>query len=396
MTIQIVDNKALLLQTDVPHTIIQSIPDSAVLEQNGHGSTVLVNWTLDNTRVLRNLGHNAPSPILGQYQWTGRHTPFAHQKVTADFMVAHPRAFILNEVGTGKSSSCIWAADYLMQQGAVQRVLVISPLSVLRAGWQDELFRTAMHRRVGVAYGAKPERVKVIQSSAEFVLINVDGIKLVADELAKADFDIIIVDEFTQFKNAQSQRWKCLNKLIRPHTRVWMLSGTPAPQGPCDAYGPVKLIAPHRVPKYFTAWQEMVMRKITAFKYVARENSATLVHEAMQPAIRFAKKDCLDLPPLIYQTVDVEMTPQQQKYYNQMKRDMMVASAGTAVTAVNAASRLVKLLQIAMGAVNTDADETVMHFDIAHRLNVVQDLIEAASGKVLIAVPYLNALHRLH
>jgi SNF2 family DNA or RNA helicase len=224
----------------------------------------------------------------------------------------------------------------------------------------------------------------------------VDGIKLVADELAKANFDIIIVDEFTQFKNAKSQRWKCLASMICAHTRVWMLSGTPAPQGPCDAYGPVKLIAPHRVPRYFTAWQEMVMRKITAFKYVPRDNATTLVHEAMQPAIRFAKKDCLDLPPLMYQTVDVEMTPQQEKYYNQMKRDMMVATAGTAVTAVNAASRLVKLLQIAMGAVNADADETVMHFDIAHRLNVVQDLIEAAAGKVLIAVPYLNALHRLH
>ena len=395
MTVQIVENRAVMVRTDTPRAIVEAIPESAVLGAEGAINTLLVKWSLDNVRVLRNFGHPVPTPILGQYTWAGHRAPFDHQKVTSDFLVANARAFVLNEQGTGKTSSCIWASDYLMQEAVVKRVLVICPLSVMRAGWQDELFRTVMQRRVGIAHGSRKIREKVIASNAEYVIINTDGIKLMLKELKEANFDLIIVDEFTSFKNSTSARWKALNALIQAHTKVWMLSGTPAPQGPTDTYGPVKLVCPERVPKYFTAWKDLTMRKLNMFKFVPKPDAKERMFEAMQPAIRFEKKDCLDLPPLTYQMHDIELSPQQKKYYKAMRTDMMIATTQANVTAVNAAAKLIKLLQIAMGAVITDDDTKVMHFDISGRLKVVEDIIAGAQGKVLIAVPYLKALFHL-
>lgn len=316
--------------------------------------------------------------------------------VPSTFLVLRRNGCVFVTGNTGKTSSCIWAADYLMQQGVIKRVLVVCPLSVMRAGWQDELFRTVMQRRVGIAHGARSVREKVIASNVEFVIINSDGVKLMAGDIKAANFDLIIVDEFTMFKNSKSARWKALNSVIQPHTKVWMLSGTPSPQGPPDTFGPVKLICPERVPKYFTAWNDLTMRKLSMFKWVPRPDAIATMHRAMQPAIRFEKKDCLDLPPLTYQMLDIELTPQQKKYYDTMRRDMMIATSQVNVTAPNAAAKLIKLLQIAMGAVNTDDDGKVMQFDISNRLAVVREIIEGSSGKVLIAVPYLNALFNLH
>ena len=124
------------------------------------------------------------------------------------------KAFCFNEQGTGKTASAIWAADYLMNQGLVNRVLVICPLSIMDSAWRDDLFSFAMHRTVDVAYGGKEKRKKIINSGAEFVIINYDGVDIVKDEIAKGGFDLFIVDEATHYKNVQTKRWKTLNKLV--------------------------------------------------------------------------------------------------------------------------------------------------------------------------------------
>ena len=125
---QIIDNKALLLKVRNPGKITTVIPKSKALEDN----QVLVHWGLEEAQVLKNLQiKNTPSPILGRYNWPGRYKPFDHQKTTASFLTLHRRAFCLNEQGTGKTGSTIWAADYLMSIGKIKRALVICPLSIL-------------------------------------------------------------------------------------------------------------------------------------------------------------------------------------------------------------------------------------------------------------------------
>jgi len=211
---KIVDDKALLLTLRNPAKVTSVIPKSRELANN----QVLVNWGLEETQVLRNMNINAPSPIESKYDWTGKYTPFDHQKTTASFFTLNRKAFCFNEQGTGKTASAIWASDYLMKQGVIRRVLVVCPLSIMDSAWRNDLFSFAMHRKVDVAYGAKDKRAKIIEGDAEYVIINYDGVEIVADAVANGGFDLIIVDEATHYKNPQTKRWKTMNKLVGPST----------------------------------------------------------------------------------------------------------------------------------------------------------------------------------
>ena len=139
---QIIDNKAIVLKLKNPNKVLSVIPKSEQLTDH----EVAVHWGLDEVRVLQNLYINAPSPIMGKYKWTGTFPPFEHQKKTAAFLTINKRAFCFNEMGTGKTASAIWAADYLMDEGIIDRVLIVCPLSIMDSAWRDELFKVAMHR----------------------------------------------------------------------------------------------------------------------------------------------------------------------------------------------------------------------------------------------------------
>jgi SNF2 family DNA or RNA helicase len=178
---------------------------------------------------------------------------------------------------------------------------------------------------------------------------------------------------------------------MTPSTKLWMLTGTPASQSPLDAFGLAKLVAPGNVPKYFTAWRDKVMQQITRFKYVPRPTSRDEVYKALQPAIRFEKAQCLDLPDLMYQTREVPLTPQVNRYYKAIKDQMLVEAAGEKISAVNAASKLTKLLQISGGAVYTDTHE-VVEFDVSPRLNALMEVMEETEHKVIVFVPYRHTI----
>lgn len=385
---EIIDNKALLLKVRNPQQITTVIPKSKELP----GNKVVVHWGLDEAQVLRNLRiKNVPSPILGRYDWPGQHKPFEHQRTTAAFLTMHRRAFCLNEQGTGKTGSVIWAADYLMKQGRIRRVLVICPLSIMDSAWRADLFKFAMHRSVDIAYGPKDKRRAVINSSAEFVIINYDGVEIVADDIERGGFDLVVVDEANAYKNTMTKRWKVLNSLLKPDTWLWMLTGTPAAQSPVDAYGLAKLVNPQGVPKFFTTFKEMVMFKVTNYRWVPKENATQIVFNALQPAIRYTKDECLDLPEMTYVRRNVELTKQQQKYYDLLKKRMVVQASGEEITSVNAAVNMSKLLQISCGAVYSDTGET-LEFDISKRYSVLTEVIDESSQKVLIFVPFKHVI----
>ena len=387
---QIVRDRAVILNLRDPQKVTNLIPKSKKLQNN----KVLVNWGLDEVHVLNNLSINVPSPIQSQYEWTGQHEPFEHQKDTSAFLTLNKRAFCFNEQGTGKTASAIWASDYLLDQGYINRVLVICPLSIMDSAWRADLFTFAMHRTVDVAYGSAAKRKKIIQQGAEYVIVNYDGVEIVADEIAKGGFDLIIADEATHYKNAQTRRWKVLNSLLTPKTWVWMMTGTPAAQSPLDAYGLAKIINPNAVPRFFSSFRDQVMVKITQFKWVPKDSAVDVVFNALQPAIRFTKDECLDLPDMVYVKREVEMTRQQKKYYQQLKEKMTMQAAGEQITAPNAAVNMNKLLQISCGAIYTDNGET-LEFDIKHRYKVLKEVINESSKKVLVFVPFKHAIDLL-
>ncbi len=385
---QIVDNRALRIKVRNPNKILTSIPRSKQLSEN----EVLVKWGVDEARVLRNLNvKSVPSPILGRYEWTGMHKPFDHQKTTSSFLTMNQRAFCFNEQGTGKTASAIWASDFLMKQGIIRRALIICPLSIMDSAWRADLFTFAMHRTVDIAHGPREKREKIIRGGADYVVINYDGVEIVRDAIAEGGFDLIIADEATHYKNTQSKRWKVLNSLVEPNTWLWMMTGTPAAQSPVDAYGLAKLVSPKNVPRFAGAFKEMVMQKVSQFKWTPKPTATDTVFNALQPAIRFTKEQCLDLPELTYNKRMVELNAQQRKYYDILKTKMLAVAAGEAISAANAAVNMNKLLQISCGAVYTDTGETV-EFDVKNRYKVLSEVIAESSQKVLVFVPFKHVI----
>jgi SNF2 family DNA or RNA helicase len=275
--------------------------------------------------------------------------------------------------------------------GAIKRVLVICPLSIMQAAWQNDLFKFAVHRGVNIAYGDRTRRKAVISGPAEFVIINFDGVGIVADDIKNGGFDLIIIDEANAYKNPRTERFKTLRKIMTPATWLWMMTGTPAAQSPLDAYGLAKLCVPDKTPYLFSAYRDTVMYQLTRFKWIPKPNAEQVVHELLQPAIRFEKKDCLDLPEMTYTSRFAPLSAQQTKYYKQLKKEMLISAAGEDISAVHAASNINKLLQISCGAVYTDT-HNVIEFDVLDRLNAVLDVIQEASHKVLIFVPYTHAI----
>jgi SNF2 family DNA or RNA helicase len=383
--LEIVEDKALILRTRDPHKY-SIIPKSKAMPRADGGYDVAVYWGLDEARVLRNLGvKNVPSPIIRRYDWPGRYKPMSHQIETAAFLTLYRRAFVFSEPGTGKTLSALWAADYLMRLKKVRRVLILCPLSIMHSAWMGDINNSVIHRSAVIAHHAQASRrIEMIQRDYEIVITNYEGLNLIAEEVRNdGRFDLVIVDEANAYKTPTTRRWKALNSILTPNTYLWMMTGTPASQSPVDAYGLAKLVNPEGVPKFFTAWRDQVMNKITMFKWAPKADAKDKVHEALQPAIRFTKAQCLDLPPVITMTREVAMTPQQNKYYAMLKERMLVQAAGETITAVNAAAGVSKLLQISCGAAYTD-DKEVVEFDSAPRLAVLEEILEETDRKVIV------------
>lgn len=391
---KIVDNVALRFAVSKKDALYikNRINKCEVLAENETHEELLVYWGIHESQLLqRVLGDKVPCPIDREYKWSGLYKPFEHQKTTSAFLALRERAFCFNEAGTGKTSSVVWAADYLMQQGLVKRVLILCPLSIMFTAWRADIFNSAPHRTVAVAHGSAAKRKRIVEGSYEFVIINYDGLSTVAEEIEKVGFDLIVVDEANAYKTVSTKRWKTLNKLIKPSTRLWMLTGTPASQSPIDAFGLARLVSPHGVPRYSTVWRDMVMYQVSRFKWMPKPNARKIVHKALQPAIRFEKRQCLDLPEILYQTRVVPLSEQVVKYYKRIKEQMLVQTAGETITAVNAGAMLSKLLQISGGAVYSDT-KSVVQFDINPRLSVLLETVEETENKVIVFVPYTHTI----
>ncbi len=392
---KILRNRGLDLWVRDPNRITSAIKESKYISKHESGlHRVLVKWTLSNVRMLANMGirkSDVPSPIMKHYHWPGTFTPYDHQKHTAGFLTANDRCYCFNDQGTGKTSSAIWAADYLLEIGDIKNVLIVCPLSIMNSAWGDELFNLTMHRTVAVAYGSKAKRIDIINTRSDFTIINFDGVKTVPDTLRAMRFDLIIIDELTQVKTATTDRWKMLNSLVRPDTKIWGMTGTPAAQSPLDAYGICKMVTPTRVPKYFGSWRDRVMRRVSQFTWLPAPDAEKLVHAALSPAIRYIKKDCLDLPPVTYVTRDVPLTAQQEKYYRKLKNEMRMEAAGETITAVHAAAGMIKLLQLSTGTVFSDTGD-VIKFDASTRLKTMMEIIDDTDHKVIVFAPFRHTI----
>lgn len=392
-------HRKVVLRLRVPERVLEAVPTAKEFVHKGE-RLVAVPHRIPETRTLRSIGFDVPGPILTQYEWSGSFTPFAHQTDTANFLTLNPRAFCLNDMGTGKSMSVLWAYDYMRQVGAVTgSLLVVAPLSTLERVWADEVWRHFPHLTVATLHGTQKRRLSMMEQGADVLVINHHGIKsapilkaLVA-RIKRGEISVVVPDELAVFRNMRTDLWKALNNLTANAPYVWGLTGTPIPNAPTDAYAQVKAIKPERVPKLYIQFRDMVMKQVSQYTWVPRSGALDVVYDVMQPAIRYSRDECIDLPPTTYQSRQVELTPEQKKLYEEMVKKMRAEHAESRITALNEAVKMSKLLQIATGvAYGDDGDVTI---PAQPRLDVLTEIIEEASTKVIVFVPFRSALQHV-
>lgn len=403
------ERKTILLNLRDPSQVLTLIPGAKKGPIQGR-EIVAVPHDHDTVRVLRNVGIAAPSPMDYYYEWPCFYPngPFIHQRETAAFAGLNPRAYILNGMGSGKTVSVLWAYDYLRKQGMVDWLFVISPLSTLERAWGDEVFRHFPDMSVGIVHGTPERRMKVLMADYSVYVINHDGIKnknLLAAIRAKPGRGLFVIDELAEFRNSGTDRWKAANWLINgqkskgkvvvpPVEWAWGLTGTPIPKEPTDAWAQCRLITPWTVPEYFGAFRDQVMKKVSQYKWLPRADALDVVHRSMQPAIRFAREDCIDLPPTTVVRRDVELTAEQKRMYKDMMARFKAEFEGGQLTAANEAVKRGKLLQIICG-VAYGADGSELFIPSAPRVEEVLRVIEESASKTIIFVPLTAALDKL-
>lgn len=388
--------KALILKSKTPDKILNVVPSAKSFSVKGQ-PLVAVPHRTEETTLLRNLGYDAPAPIRSYYSWPGRFKPFHAQREAAAFLSMNKRAFNLSELGTGKSLASLWAYDYLRGIGQMNKALVISPLSTLERTWADEIFQHFPHLTYTVLHGAKDKRIKLLKEDFDVYIINHDGVGIIEPHLKdRTDIDLVIVDEIAQCaRNAGTTRWRKINTVVNKHKApraCWGMSGTPTPNAPTDAWAQCRLVVPETVPPYFNRFKGQVMKQLSQFQWVPKAGATETVREVMQPSVRFTRDECLDLPPLMYETRAVALTKDQGKAYKEMVTKLRIQADEGDITAVNEAVKMGKLVQIACGVVYA-SDGTEVTIPATPRVEETRSICHSAQGKVIVFVPYVSSVN---
>jgi SNF2 family DNA or RNA helicase len=377
-------SRKLVMDTPSYAQVAAVIPHAKAFNHGGQNLLAL-HHGVEESLVLKNFGFSVPAPILSYYDWPARFPPMDHQKETASFLTMNKRALVLNAPGTGKTISSIWAADFLVTEGVAKKVLVVAPLSTLTVVWAREIRHHLPHRGFVVLTGA-PERKKRLmeQAGVQYYIVNHDGFTHMQSQLK--DFDVVIYDEATALKSPSSQRYKIFSKWMSAHDPwLWLLTGTPISQTPADAWTLARLVNSPNCPKSYTTFKDMVMQKITTFRWVSRPDALETCRKILQPSIRFSLDECKDLPDTHFVGRKCELTVQQKKAFKEMQEKAVTFFSGMEIAAPNAAVVLGKLLQICCGVVYSDADR--IEIDASDRYNCLTELIDEIGGKVIVFCP---------
>ena len=278
--------------------------------------------------------------------------------------------------------------------------MVVSTLSSLDSTWADEISTHLQHLQVSVVHGSRAQRLKALAAPADVYIINHDGLKVPGIVVALAtrpDIDLILIDEIAQaVRNSGTDRFKAFNIVCNRQVprRVWGMTGSPVPESPTDAWAQCRITNPANADKYFSHFRERVMRRVGPYAWMPREGAQDIVYQSMQPAIRFTRDECFDLPECIYESKDVELSDEQAKAYKQMSAKLVAEVADGQITALNEAAKGLKLVQIACGIAYGEEHEEVT-LDAAARMNVVLETIQEAATKVIVFAPFVAVVKHL-
>lgn len=352
------------------------------------------------------------------YSWprgSGIPKPFSHQVETTKFLAKHERAFCLNDMGTGKTISVLWAFDYLRRIGTVKSMLVVCPLSTMLRTWGDELnenFRGILRYKI-LHGGDAGYRLRALSERADVYIVNPAGLRMkrVQEALAsRPDIDLIVVDEIAQAaRNAGTETYKALMTIINRQSKrmAWGLTGAPVPNDPTDVWGQCRVLGINSVPIYFNRFKQDIEYRREELPTPIRKGWNSLIthqlyrrpieetieqaYKAMQPSIRYVRDECIDLPPLITETMETEMSPAQVQSYREMLTRLRTEFESGEITASNELVKANKLLQIACGVPYIDGGGSIA-FPMDERLSAVEEVVDNSRSKVIVFVPFVDAL----
>ena len=291
----------------------------------------------------------------------------------------------------------------------VSKTLVIAPLRVARDTWPAEVEKwdhlSALD--VSVIIGTAKERTAAVNHSAMIYVVNRENVKWLVEHYEKNglrwDFDCIVIDELSGFKNYQSQRFKYLRK-VRPFVKRWIgLTGTPTSNGLMDLWAEIGILdGGERLGRFIGRFRDAYFKAGSMnpstgviFSYVPRQGAEEQIYEKISDmTISMKALDYLDMPECVYVNHEVELNTQERKLYDQLKKDLIIPLEDGDIDAANAASLSNKLLQMSNGAVYDENGETrVIH---QRKLEKLEDLIESANGQpVLIAYWFKHDRQRI-
>lgn len=283
--------------------------------------------------------------------------PFEHQKVTTDFINDNPRCLITSDPGTGKTRSVL---DALV--GREQRILVLAPLSILEASWGDDIEKFTPDLTYAVAYAKNRE--KAFASDAQVVITNHDAVKwILKSKHLLDDFDTLVIDEFTAFKNKDSQRSKACRKIAEQFTYRIAMSGTPNSNGILDVWHPALIVDDgERLGHRFYSFRGSVCTpRFNGFanEWVQKDDAEEVVAAALSDInIRYELTECIDMPAQNVHTMYVQLPKNIMQQYRTLSEDSVLYTGKTTINAVHAGSKVKKLLQLCTGAVYDEHGET--------------------------------------
>jgi hypothetical protein len=385
----------MLLEAD--NRLKVMLPHAKSLMHEGR-EVLVIPHKVDETQLLKNLGFDVRPPVMMAYNWPAPpgQPVFDAQRITTALITSHRRSFVLNGLGTGKTRSLLYAYDFLKQTSpGYGKMLVTAPLSTLRQTWEREITLVFPHLRCNVLHGSKAKRVKLLDEDVHIHIINHDGVETIIAELLERlkQFSMVGLDELSVYKNAQTDLWKSTYRFVGEVDRAVGMTATPMTKDASDIYGQIKMLTPAALGGLsFSKFRETVMTKYGPYRWVNKRDALETTHKLMQPAVRFTRDECYDLPPCTTVCRETPMTPEQHRAFKHMQDEAAITHLG--VKAANAADQANKCLQIALGFVY-DQNHQPIEFETKGRAKLLEAAIEESNSKVIVFTPYKASLARL-
>ena len=329
--------------------------------------------------------------------------PHDYQKYAIDYIKTHPVTALFLDMGLGKTVTTLTAIRDLMYDSfEIKHVLVVAPLRVARDTWPEEIRKWDHLKELtcSVVVGNVAERRRALQKEADIYIVNRENLAWLYQN-SRLDFDMVVLDELSSFKNAQSKRFKAM-KAMRPKVkRIVGLTGTPSGNGLMDLWAEFRLLdMGERLGKYISQYRNLYFTPdkrngMVVFSYKPLPGAeAVIYHQIADITVSMKAADYLKMPELVSVAKEVTLSEKERKRYDELKKSLVLELPGGEVTAANAASLTLKLSQLANGAIYTDNKDVVAIHD--RKLDALEDLVESANGKpVLVAYWFKHDKERI-